>query len=427
MSGLLTKDGRLLLSSVFINSLPFGFMNVVPLVYLAEIGFNPALIGEIYAVSSVANTVGLIPFGMLADRFGRKRFLIAGSVLPFFAYVIFGLTLNPGWLIVASMIGGVGFAGGLGSALASPALLPMLAAATSEAKRTTFFGLYQGAWTLAFSIGAAFSVLPGLLQQELRLGDFASHAYSYEIMAVLALVSVVPLVFVHEPDPRPVRPVSLDGSLDRYSNGGTSVRSRRSWSVILKLSIVFGTLGLALGVLVQLLPTWYALKFGASEDAVGLWTALADLTSLVAILMIPFMVKRLGTLTTIAASTLLNAAILAMMSLSMSFDAAAALFVFRCIFANISWPVLNSYAIGVVSEEEGATMIGVTYTAWAFFASVGTFLGGWLLGIGQLSVPFVIGVGSYAFGVVAVMVLFRRLKPREEASSPTLSPPSKDP
>ena len=33
---LLTRDGKLLLSSILLNSIPVGYMNVVPLVYLAE-------------------------------------------------------------------------------------------------------------------------------------------------------------------------------------------------------------------------------------------------------------------------------------------------------------------------------------------------------------------------------------------------------
>src|SRR5207249_1693589 len=77
---LLTRDGKLILVSVFVNSIPLGYMSVVPLVYLLKIGFSPITIGTIYAASGIANTVGYTPFGVLADRYGRKKFLIIGSL-----------------------------------------------------------------------------------------------------------------------------------------------------------------------------------------------------------------------------------------------------------------------------------------------------------------------------------------------------------
>jgi len=114
---LLTHNSRLLLFSTFLNTIPVGYLNVVPLVYLAEIGYDPATIGLIYSVSAVALTVGLIPFGFLADRYGKKKLLIAGTFLPCVAYAIFGLTLDPLSLIIASIVGGIGFAGGLSGAI----------------------------------------------------------------------------------------------------------------------------------------------------------------------------------------------------------------------------------------------------------------------------------------------------------------------
>jgi MFS family permease len=106
--------------------------------------------------------------GFLADRYGRKWFLVAGTVIPCASYVIFGLTLNPGWLVFASALGGIGFAGGFAYAVANPAIIPLLARSTSDRNRTTMFGLSQGIFTLGLSIGALLSVVPTWLTRPIR-------------------------------------------------------------------------------------------------------------------------------------------------------------------------------------------------------------------------------------------------------------------
>ena len=59
----------------------------------------------------------------------------------------------------------------------------------------------------------------------------------------------------------------------------------------MRFSVVFALTGVGLGVLIQLLPTWFALRFGVSEDEVGLWIGLANAASIIAIPLIPRLVE----------------------------------------------------------------------------------------------------------------------------------------
>jgi MFS family permease len=195
---LLTPNSTLLLLSAFLNTIPYGYLNVVPLVYLAEIGYDPATIGLIYSMSAVASTVGLIPFGLLADRYGRKRLLIVGTFLPCVAYAIFGLTLNPQLLIIASIVGGIGFAGGLSGAIIDPTLIPMLASSSSDNRRSTVFGVLLSAWDVALTLGAALSFLPSLFSSNFGHSEKTAHFESYFIMMGIAAISIIPLLFVKE-------------------------------------------------------------------------------------------------------------------------------------------------------------------------------------------------------------------------------------
>ena len=417
---LLTHDGLFLLFSTFLNSIPVGYINVVPLVYLAEIGYDPATIGIIYSASAVAVTIGLIPCGIIADKYGKKTLLIIGTFLPCVSYAIFGVTLNPLLLTVASIIGGVGYAGGLGVAAANPTLIPMLASSTSDNNRSTLFGLLQGAWALALTIGSALSFLPSLFSSSFAQSEMAAHFESYFIMCGIAAISVLPVFLVEEQrnsnEPRNTSASNLP--LAHVTRGKRPYFSTvRSWSAIAKFSTVFAFSGFGLGVLVQLLPTWYALRFGASESAIGFWSAVSNLATIVSIPIIPLLVGRRGSISALAAMGIVGTLLLALMPLTAMFEVAAALFAIRGVTYSLSWAVLQSYMMGVVSEGERGTMIGFTYTAWGVGNSIGVLLGGEFLGVGLLTLPFVVGIISYLASSVALLFFFRRIKAPEEITS----------
>jgi len=400
---------------------------VVPLVYLVEIGYSPVTIGLIYAASGVANTIGYTPFGVLADRFGRKMFLILGSALPALAYAIFGLTLDPYLLIVASVIGGVGLAGGLATAITSPAVLPLLAESSPNENRTTLFAVYQGVYTVGLSAGSFLSFLPSVLTSGLSQRDIAAHSESYFVMAVLMVVSVIPLLLLGER--MKGGRASVDATSPPPGEGPAEGRpeprrfgSITSWSKIAKFSIVFGISGLGFGVIIELLPTWYNLRFAVSEGTVGVWVAAAQLLSLVALPAIPFLVRRQGTINVSVRAGIVSCIPLIMMPFSGSFELAASLFVVRSMIMSIYVPVIQSYIAGAVSERERATTFGIVFTAWGVANSAGTVLAGDLLGANLLIIPFVIGSAAYLSSSLVIFRFFRGKRLPEEAPVTLVGP-----
>jgi len=421
---LFTHDGLFLLLSTFLNSIPVGYINVVPLVYLAEIGYNPSAIGIIYSASAIATTIGLIPGGLLADRYGKKKLLIVGTFLPVVSYVIFGLTLDSSLLTIASVIGGVGFAGGLGAAIASPSLFPMLAGSTSENKRSTLFGILYGAWAVALTIGSALSFLPNLFSLFFALNDRSAHFYSYFVMSGVAAAAVLPILFVKEKSQRGdsnTRPRS-NSFLQEQSQEELPHQSRAfsvgimSRSSVAQFSLIFAFTGFGLGVLVQLLPTWFNLRYGASETTIGFWMAMSNLATIVSIPLIPRLVGRRGDIFTATATGIVGAFILALMAFAATFETAASLFAIRSIVVGVSWAVVQSYMMSIVTENQRGTIVGFTYTTWGVGVSLGTLIGGELLGAGLLTLPFVAAVISYLASSAALWFFFRKVKPPEEVT-----------
>src|ERR1700680_3022361 len=107
-----SRDVLLLLTSMTLASVPVGYLQVVLPLYLNRAGLEPSVIGLLYSLSGLV-TAGLVAFsGALADRFGRRGFLIWGTALPICSYVILAATTDPRWLVLASVVGGGGIANG---------------------------------------------------------------------------------------------------------------------------------------------------------------------------------------------------------------------------------------------------------------------------------------------------------------------------
>lgn len=72
------RDLRLLTYSMSIRRLTSGFTMVIRSIYLAMLGFSPVQIGILLSIGTFVSALGHVGFGVLSDRYGRKRFLMMG-------------------------------------------------------------------------------------------------------------------------------------------------------------------------------------------------------------------------------------------------------------------------------------------------------------------------------------------------------------
>src|SRR6185436_6438596 len=88
----LTRDGRLLFLTRVLRMFSYGALAVVLVLYLASLGLDPITIGLILTLSLIGDTIISLWLTTNADRFGRRRVLIVGTLLMAFAGLAFALT-----------------------------------------------------------------------------------------------------------------------------------------------------------------------------------------------------------------------------------------------------------------------------------------------------------------------------------------------
>ncbi|MEO8632531.1 MAG: MFS transporter, partial [Chloroflexota bacterium] len=321
---------RLLLASAFVSTIPMGYLLVVLPLYLVRAGIEPTFIGLLYTVSGLVTSAIVAFSGVLADRWGRRRFLIAGTLIPLPSYLVFATTTDPGWLIAASILGGVGLANGAAGALTISSFDALLAEKASEVQRTRVFAASQALWSLALAVGSIAAAVPTLLRTSSGVGELESYRLPYLAMAALTIAAAALLVALRE-----------DASV-RAARVASGWLPRRSRAAIATYALGIGFLGFGLGIAVQLLPLWFGLRFGVNEADLGPWYAATQLVSLATVLVVPILERRLGGPRTVLLALSASGTCLALIVAAPVFTVAASLFVVRGFFTNLSWPFHQS-------------------------------------------------------------------------------------
>ncbi len=133
------SDTAILFSARTTRLFAYGFVSVVLVLYLAETGLRPLGIGTLLSATLAGDIVVSLWITMIADRKGRKKMLLLGSLLMILGGVVFVLTHNPVLLTLATIIGIISPSGNEISPFLSIEQAA-LAQLVSDQKRTALFG-----------------------------------------------------------------------------------------------------------------------------------------------------------------------------------------------------------------------------------------------------------------------------------------------
>jgi len=227
----LDRNGRLLFTTRVLRMFGYGFLAVVLVLYLAALGLDGLTIGAILTLTLVGDTLVSLWLTTNADRIGRRRVLIAGSLLMVGAGVLFATTSSVPLLIIAATVGVISPTGNeVGPFLAVEQAA--LSQATPDARRTPTFAWYNLAGYVATAVGA---LTAGLLSQALlAAGVAAVDAYRAIVIGYAFVGLLMAFVFgrVGRAVEAPAAPAADDGVRRRLGLG-------RSRGVVARLSALF--------------------------------------------------------------------------------------------------------------------------------------------------------------------------------------------
>jgi MFS family permease len=410
----LSRDGWLLFVTRFARLFAYGSLSVILVFYLVGLGLSEAQVGLVLTLTLVGDVIASLYLTTRADRIGRRRVLIVGSILMAAAGLAFAFTSNLLFLVIAGAIGVISPSGnevGPFLSIEQAALSHIVPAAA----RTEVFAWYALAGSLATALGALFG---GALTQAL-LHTTMTHVQNYRAVVFLYAALGVALAFLF------LR-LSMSVEVSRTANGpapSSSVASifgiARSRNVVLKLSGLFALDSFAGGFVVQSFAAyWFHLRFGVQPVALGAIFFWANVFAGISAVLATRLAARIGLIRTMVFTHLPSNILLILVPLMPNLSLAVLVLLLRFSISQMDVPTRQSYTMAVVPAEERSAAGGFTGVARTTGAAISPLLAGFLFARPSLiSAPFFI---AGTLKIIYDLLLYKQfvaLRPPEELAS----------
>ena len=400
-------DVALLFTTRTLRLFSYGALAVVLVLYLTTIGLTGGEIGLLLALTLLGDATISLWLTTHADRIGRRRVLLAGSLLVLAAGLVFVATPVYPVLVVAATLGVISPAGNeVGPFLAvEQAALSQLVPA---ARRTGLFARYQIAGSLAVAAGT----LAGgaLAQLALRWGASEVEAYRLVIVGYAIGGALLALLFLR---------VSPSVEIPPRKVVDESVRMRlglhRSRGLVLQLSALFALDAFAGGFVAQsFIAYWFRQRFGLDPALLGILLAGANVLAAISALAAAPLASRFGLVRTMVFTHLPSNILLILVPFMPTLPLAAGVLLARFAISQMDVPTRQSYTMAIVSPEERSAAAGVTGVARSLGVSASPLLAGPLYLSAALAwAPFVISGGLKIVYDLALYRAFIKRMPSE--------------
>src|SRR6266542_4172428 len=363
----LRRDAYVLFATRIVRMFAYGFLSVVLVLYLADVGLSDTVIGVLLSLTLLGDTVISLWVTTGADRIGRRRMLILGAVLMLFAGAIFAFANNILLLIIAAIIGVIspsGYEVGPFLAIEQAALTQTF----PDERRTGIFAWYNLIGSFATALGAlAGGALPHFLQ---RAGTSTLNSYRAVVLAYAAM------------------------------------------GVVLKLSALFGLDAFAGGFVMQsIVAYWFHIRFGVETATLGGIFFGANLLAGVSALAAAWVARKIGLVNTMVFTHLPSNVLLILVPLMPNLPLPIAVFLLRFSISQMDVPTRQSYTMAVVAPDERSAAAGVTGIARTVGAALSPALAGVFISNPVLmSAPFLVAGGLKVLYDLLLFRIFRSLR-----------------
>ena len=388
------RDARLLLASSFLGGVSYAYYFLILPFYLLSAGYDATWIGTVNAVFGVSMTLFIIPAGILADAFGRRRFNLIGYVIM--SLGVFLMALSPS---VPAIIGGAAVSG-FGGSLTFASSGALLAGSVPGGRLTAIFSYSYFLSTLASSLGSVTGWLPTILGDLLGVNRLVALQMTMGVGGIVTLLAAAPLLFVRE-----IRSGSKNRARFSFESRG----------IIAKFMLVNIFIGFGAGLTIPLFPVYFWKKFGVDSGPMGTLQAVSNLVAALAFLGAPKLASRAGTVRGIVITTGISVPLLALIPVAPTFLFSTPFFVARQALINMNAPLIDSLIMRLVDEKERATASGVAQLFWNLPNSFGQPVGGFMIDKVWVDAPPLSTAAFYAVYTATFWLMFKSVKDQHTA------------
>lgn len=396
-----SRNACLFLVYVFLISLSLGIYEVIFNLYILRLGYREDFLGFMLSLVSVSTGLFAIPAAMFCDRAGRKNTLLLSCLLLLLSFSILYTTTSKFLLAFFSVVYGVS------SSLKIVTAPTFMVENSTGYERMHLFSMYYLLYTVGVMIGNfAGGNLPQIFISFLDINPIGPVAYQLSLYASLAavLISLLPLIFINN---------KRNNLVERSAAFSTLFSTLRSVT-IQKLILVNGLIGMGWGLALPYFNVYFDIVLGASSKQIGIIFSLSQLVMMFTLLFVPILTEGFGKVKVVALVQLASIPFL-LLFISTSILAIAAFgFVMRSAIMNMSNPVLSSFNMEIVSEDQRATVNSLIWMSCYTFVGLSTYAGGLMMAHGFYTLPFLLTCILYIVATVLYYIFFEKVEKKQK-------------
>jgi MFS family permease len=375
----LNRDLKLIFASNLVGSFGDGLYAYLLPYYMTEtLKASPKEVGILYAVMSLVAAFTLLVTGMIADKYDRKKIMVAGWIAWLPAPLIFSLAGNwiqmlPGMILWGFWLGG-------------PTSTAYIITAADKSKLTLTFTAISAAWSFGYIFSPA-------------LGGYLSEAVGmrfvfYSSFILYALAGFT-LIFISSQ--------CAEGYAQRSSEKHYSFFKLLRTTKLLRLSIFFALTMFILMLFRQFVPQFLADIYGYGDFEIGVLGSVSFSGSAVLGILLGKLGDKWRKSYAIAASLILCCTSLILLVLSGNFVILILTF-FIAGGSYVTWSLMSAVVGPLAPESIRARWVSIPQTVSMFSSFIAPYVGGVLYGASPYY-PFLAAITITPF--LALLALIR--------------------
>lgn len=382
-----SSDAKVFLAGGLVNGFTNGVLNSIMQLYMVALGFKAQSLGAIFMYNSLACTLLSIPCGILADRYGKRRMMIASFLCSTSGILFFLFSSSMLSYKVAFTLIGAGNACFI-------IFTPLYSSFFKKDQLDKAFGLFGLLSIASMSLGNLGGYLPGVLISRLLLSEVQSYRY---VMIGASFLFFLQYVFYF---------LSMRNHKETLSKGFKFKLD--SWRPVLKFGALslFGSI--AGGMMFSLFPYYVNEKFGVDSSGLGLLFFMSNISMAISKGTAAAVAKKLGNMRSIAIGLSLSAVFFLLIPLSPSFGILSFFYIIRMGSRFMSDPLLAGAFMRSIGDDEQSTANSIRMISVNLGGVVAPLIGGSLMENVGLDTPAILGAGLTLVLAALYPVLLRK-------------------
>ena len=392
---------RRILAAKGMRAVGDGYVSVLLPVYLLELGCTPLEVGIVASATLFGSGLLSLAVGLHAHRFHYRSLLLAATALMAATGAGFAFVTDFWPLLVIAFVGTLNPSSGDVSVFL-PLEHSLLARFVDDRDRTAVFARYSLVGALAAAVGSLAAALPTLAAA--HLGWTARGAM--QAMFVLYGLTSIAIAAIYAGLPRAA-------TAEAHQPPAPLTRSRGR---VYTLAALFCVDSFGGGLVVQsLFALWLYQRHGlslATTASIFFWTGVL---SAVSFLIAVRIAKRIGLVNTMVFTHIPANVCLILVPFAPNLATVLVLLMIRALLSQMDVPTRSSYVMAIVLPEERPAAASITSVPRSLASAASPFLAGWMLGLSPFGWPLVAAGAIKIAYDVALLAVFRRIRPPEES------------